>query len=62
MPADLAAAEPPSDAPRGARSVTRVAAAAIGELDNPVQVDVLRRIQRLMTGAVRPAGSRRDDT
>jgi DNA-binding transcriptional MerR regulator len=49
--------DPHTDAPRGARSVARVAAAAVQELYNPAQVDVLRRIRGLLGAEARPAGS-----
>ncbi|MCR3754529.1 MerR family transcriptional regulator [Lentzea californiensis] len=39
---------PDDEAPRGARFVTAIAAAAVQELYNPAQVDVLRRVQALM--------------
>ncbi|GAA1180501.1 MerR family transcriptional regulator [Pseudonocardia alaniniphila] len=55
-------ADPPADAPRGARSATRIAAAAIRELYNPAQVDVFRRIQQLLRAEARPADSRTHTT
>ncbi|NMH75713.1 MerR family transcriptional regulator [Pseudonocardia xinjiangensis] len=55
-------ADPHADAPRGARSATRIAAAAIRELYNPAQVDVFRRIQHLLRAEPRPTDSRRDST
>jgi DNA-binding transcriptional MerR regulator len=48
----------PVDAPRGARSVARVAEAAVQELYNPAQLDVLRRVRELL--GARPADSRQD--
>jgi DNA-binding transcriptional MerR regulator len=55
-------ADPHADAPRGARSATRIAAAAVRELYNPAQVDVFRRIQELLRAEARPTNSRRDST
>ena len=49
-----------TDAQRGARSVARVAAAAVQELYNPAQIDVLRRIQELLGPEARPTDPRRD--
>ena len=39
---------PDSDAPRGARFVTESVGAAMRELYNPAQLDVLRRINALL--------------
>lgn len=47
--------DPYADAPRGPRSVDRVAAAAMRELYNPAQLDVLRRIHDLLEAEARPA-------
>lgn len=52
--------DPHTDAPGGARSVDRVAAAAVRELYNPAQVDVLRRVRELMGGEARPTDRRED--
>lgn len=41
-------------APRGARSATRIAEAAMRELYNPAQVDVFRRVQQFLHGDARP--------
>jgi len=54
--------EPLTDAPRGVRSVTRIAAAAIQELYNPAQIDVLRRVHELLSAEARPPGFREDST
>jgi DNA-binding transcriptional MerR regulator len=43
------------DAPRGARSVARIAAAAVRELCNPAQLDVLRRVHELLGAPPRGA-------
>jgi hypothetical protein len=43
-----------ADAPRGARSAARIVAAAVRELYNPAQVDVLRRIHELMSAGAGP--------
>jgi hypothetical protein len=53
-------ADLPVDAPRGARSVARVAAAAMRELYNPAQLDVLRRVHELLRAEARPTDSRND--
>jgi DNA-binding transcriptional MerR regulator len=45
---------------RGARSATQIAAAAMRELYNPAQVDVLRRVQHLLRADARPTDSRSD--
>jgi DNA-binding transcriptional MerR regulator len=50
----------PADAPRGADAVNRIAAAAMRELYNPAQLDVLRRLHGLLTAEVRPSDSRPD--
>ena len=41
-------AAPDSDAPRGKRFVSEIAAAAMRELDTPAQLDVFRRVQALL--------------
>lgn len=43
-----AVAAPDSDAPRGKRFVSEIAAAAMRELDTPAQLDVFRRVQALL--------------
>ena len=53
-------ADPHADAPRGAQSATRIAAAAMQELYNPAQVDVFRRIRELLAAEACPTISRRD--
>src|ERR1700754_1903678 len=54
--------DPPADAPRGVRSATRIAAAAMRELYNPAQLDVFRRVQQILRAEPRPTDSRRDTT
>lgn len=52
--------DPHADSPHGARSATRIAAAAMRELYNPAQVDVFRRVQELLkaeAGPTEPRGS-----
>jgi hypothetical protein len=43
-------------AARGDRSATRVAAAAMQELYNPAQVDVVRQVQQLLRAEARQIG------
>lgn len=40
--------DPHADSPRGARTATRIAGAAMRELYNPAQVDVVRRVQEIL--------------
>jgi DNA-binding transcriptional MerR regulator len=47
---------PHTDAPRGERFVARTAAAAVRELYNPAQVDVLRRLTALLGDGAAPPG------
>src|SRR3712207_9295069 len=52
-----AVAAPDSDAPRGKRFVSEIAAAAMRELYTPAQLDVFRRVQALLR-AEPPVGHR----
>ena len=52
-----AVAAPDSDAPRGKRFVSEIAAAAMRELYTPAQLDVFRRVQALLR-AEPPVGYR----
>ncbi len=53
--------DPHTDAPGGPQSVSRVAAAAVQELYNPAQIDVLRRIHDLLEAEERPADARGEE-
>ncbi|MGP3967240.1 MerR family transcriptional regulator [Streptomyces sp. 6N223] len=46
------------DAPRDAKSVARIVGQAIADLYTPAQIDVLRRVNRLLRGPAEPDGNR----